>query len=305
MEIVRRIRNKYFYLRALFLGKYYPKILANELYIESTHIQKGIDWNNPRNINEKINWLKFYSDTSEWTRLADKYKVREYIREKGLNDILVTLYGVWNSARDIDFESLPNSFVLKLNNGCGTVWIVRDKNREDLELLRKKVRKACKEKFGYLRAEPHYSKIPLKIIAEELLEEDSDISRSLIDYKIWCFNGQVFGTYNCYDRKGFEIFTEWHDLTWKHRPEWSVVTSHCKDGRGRVPRPSNYERMLEIASLLSEGFPQVRVDLYNIKGKIYFGEMTFTSSGGYMDYLSDVANNEMGALTKISNESVS
>lgn len=250
-------------------------------------------------MNEKINWLKFNTDTSMWTKLADKYMVREFVKERVGEQYLVPLLGVWNSAKDIDFSILPDSFVLKPNNGAGTVLVIKDKSEIDEVEIRNTVSKWLKTKFGLLQAEPHYLRIKPLIIAESVLKEENHISSSLIDYKIWCFDGTVFGTWCCFNREMFHADTEWHDLDWKFRPEWSVFSSYYKNGKGVVPRPQNYEEMLEIASKLSIGFPQVRVDLYNIGGKIYFGEMTFTSAGGHMNFYSDELLKIMGSKTKI------
>lgn len=283
----------------IFIGRFFPKKLANTLYIERTGKHDGINWNHPMDLNEKINWLKFNTDTSIWTALADKYAVRKYISEKGYEDILVQLYGVWQSPDEIDFTALPNKFVLKTNNGAGTVWVIRDKKSTDLNKLKEQLQRALKIRFGVESAEPHYLKIEPRIIAEELLEENNSFSTSLVDYKVWCFRGKVFATWCCYNRNGFEADTEWHDLNWDFRPEWSVFTDHYKNGHGRVSCPSSYNRMLEIASNLSERFPQVRIDFYNVNGKVYFGEMTFTCAGGYMNFYSQEVLNIMGRMTII------
>lgn len=137
-----------------------------------------------------------------------------------------------------------------------------------------------------------------------MLVNTNPISSSLIDYKIWCFDGKVFGTWCCFNRSGFHADTEWHDLDWKFRPEWSKFTESYRNGNGRVPKPENYEQMLTIASKLSEGFPQVRIDLYNINGHIYFGEMTFTIAGGYVDFYSDEVLREMGEKTVLNIERI-
>lgn len=194
---------------------------------------------------------------------------------------------------------MPESFVLKTNHGSGTVWIVKKKSKEDLEKIRKEISSSLKQTFGIIYGEPHYSKIPPKVLAEELLVEHNAISSSLIDYKMWCFDGEFFGCWACYDRHGYTTKTEWHDEGWEFHPEWSIYNDHYQDGKGRLPRPKNYDDMISIAKKLSEGFPQVRVDLYNIDGKIYFGEMTFTSAGGYMNFYSQMALDKMGEMTKI------
>ena len=262
---------------------------------------KQFPWDNPRTLNEKIQWLQVYSDTSLWSKYSDKYEVRKFIQEKGYNDILVKCYGIWESVEDIDFDNLPDKFVIKCTHDTGSTYIV-DKNSTNIKELKSIIGKHLKTPFGYLSCEPHYLKIKPRIIAEELLEniEDGDfVSSSLVDYKIWCFDGKAFGTWACYNRHRFVAETEWHDLDWNYRPEWSVFTDHYKDGHGRVPKPKNYDAMISFAEDLSKGFPQVRVDLYNIDGQIYFGELTFTSAGGHMNFYSDKVLLEMGKLTKI------
>lgn len=300
MNILRRIVNKKNYLWDTFLGNYYPKVLADKLYKRRLKTARGINWRNPTDLNEKINWLKFYSDTSEWSKLADKYAVRDFVASKlgGVKN-LVELNGAWDKAEDINFATLPESFVLKTNNGSGTVWIVKKKSEENLEKIRREISASLKQTFGVIYGEPHYSKIKAKVIAEELLVERNSFSSSLIDYKMWCFDGEFFGCWACYDRHGFIAKTEWHDKAWDFHPEWSIFNEHYQDGGGVLPKPKNYEEMIELAQKLSKGFPQVRVDLYNLDGKIYFGEMTFTSAGGYMDFYSQMALDKMGEMAKI------
>lgn len=274
------------------------RALANELY--NSILEKDINWSTPTDINEKINWMKFYSDTSEWSLLADKYRVRDFIVKRVGSDYLIPLLGVYDNVEDIDFSKLPDSFVLKTNNGAGSVLVITDKHNLDEVQVKKKLMRWLKTDFGRSHAEPHYCKIKPCIIAEDLLVEESKISSSLIDYKIWCFDGKPFGTWCCFNRKGFHADTEWHDLDWNFRPEWSIFTPSYKNGGGILPKPDNYVEMLNVASKLSKGFPEVRVDLYNINGKIYFGEMTFTCAGGHINFYSKAILDELGALTDLS-----
>ena len=144
------------------------------------------NFEHPTDLNEKINWMKFYGDTSKWADLADKYKVREYIESKGLADTLVKLYGRWDNANDIDWDKLPKQFVLKVNNGCGDVLICKDKSKLDISSVVKKYNQLVSMKYGAVTGEPHYAKIKPCIIAEELLDvsKQSIPSTSLIDYKV-------------------------------------------------------------------------------------------------------------------------
>ena len=251
----------------------------------------SINWDAPRDLNEKINWLKFHVDPYEWARLADKYEVREYIRERGLEDILIPIYGKWNSREEVldAWDSLPDEFVLKSNNGCGNLMIVSEKSggkeAVNKEELRKTLNKWLDEKeFGLLQAELHYQLIENCIFAEKLLKDESveTFSCSMVDYKIWCLDGKPYGCLVVYDRHiGGHYILDWYDLEWNQHSEM-MTDQNIK--RVPIPKPKNWERMLEYAAILSNGHPQVRVDFYNINGKIYFGELTFTSACGYMCY---------------------
>lgn len=302
MILFRKFKSMVKLMHYSYLSRHNPQELADRLYIDTTGNKNGINWESPVDLNEKINWLKFNSDTTKWSELADKYAVRKFIEEKGYKQYLVPLLGVWKNANEIDFSKLPDSFVLKTNNGAGTVMVVEDKALISQRKVRTQLNKWLRMSFGLKQAEPHYLRIEPLIIAESLLRDESGISSSLIDYKIWCFDGKAFGTWVCYNRHRFEADTEWHDMEWNYRPEWSVFTEHYKNGNGKIPKPQNYEKMISFAEDLSRGFPQVRVDLYNIDGNIYFSEMTFTSAGGYMYFYSKDVLLEMGKLTKISIE---
>lgn len=254
------------------------------------------DYKHPKDLNEKINWLKFYGDTSRWADLADKYKVRQYIESLGLKDILVKLYGHWNKASDMNWDSLPNQFVLKVNNGCGDVLICTDKNKLSKSEVIEKYDKLVSMKYGDVTGEPHYAKITPCVIAEDLLDinKQSIKTSSLIDYKIWCLNGKPYCVWCAWNRSKQGTDSGIYDLEWHYRPEWSVFSNHYRQGKERLPKPKNFERMLDIASKLSAEFPILRVDLYEVDGKIYFGELTFTSLGGFMDYLTPAVLLDMG-----------
>ena len=299
MILFRKFKSMVKLMHYSYLSRHNPQELADRLYIDATGNKNGINWESPIDLNEKINWLKFNSDTTKWSELADKYVVRKFIEEKGYKQYLVPLLGVCENANDIDFSKLPDSFVLKTNNGAGTVMVVEDKALISQRRVKTQLNNWLRMSFGLKQAEPHYLRIKPLIIAESLLRDESGISSSLIDYKIWCFNGKAFGTWVCYNRHRFEADTEWHDIEWTYRPERLVYTNHYRDGGGGVPKPKNYEKMISFAEDLSKGFPQVRVDLYNKEGHIYFGEMTFTALGGYNNTYSKETLLEMGKLTKI------
>lgn len=285
------IRTTYYRLLPVkkVISKQYKRKLGREM-----------NWGHPVDLNEKINWLKLNSDTTKWTELSDKYLVREYVKEKGFEDILVPLYGKWDKAEDIEFHCLPDSFVMKTNHGSGDVVIVKNKSSINEKSIKKSFKKALWQRFGYVEGEPHYLGINPCIIAEKYLEQNHDNwTSSIVDYKIWCFDGKPECIRVYYNRTKTSVNVETRDLNWGYHPETQIFTNHFKDGHGIVPKPKCLNRMLQIASILSEGFPQVRVDLYVINDHPYFGELTFTSNGGYMNNLTQDYLTRLGSLVNI------
>lgn len=275
------------------LGIHHPVTLIKIRYF--ARFRKRVNLKEPTDLNEKILYLKLFSDTSLWTKYADKYKVRDYVKQCGLEEYLVKLYGVWYSSKDFKLNELPQSFILKANNGDGksSNLIVKDKNEFNEAQLRKTINSWLKQKnIGALGAEPQYKDMTPCVIAEELLPIDNE-AKSILDYKIWCFNGKPYYIWVCSDRdkNGTNVMT--YDLDWNPHPEFSIFDNRYRKGE-IIPKPKNLDKMLEIAKILSKPFPQVRLDLYNINGNIYFGETTFTSLGDMMDFYTPEFLLEMG-----------
>lgn len=242
---------------------HHPKFMINR---EWEKHGKVFDWNNPKDLNEKIIWLEYCTDTTEWTRLADKYKVREFIKERGLENILIKLYGKWDNADNIDFDCLPQKFVLKCNHDCGSYHLIDKEKGFDKKEIISNLNNHLKYKFGTHNGELHYARINPCVIAEEYIESNNTLSSSLIDYKIWCFNGKPFCIFVIHNRTHRSMCTNVYDLEWNVHPEWSVFSEHYQNGGGIIPRPESLDKMLKAAAILSKGFPQVRIDFYDIGG---------------------------------------
>ena len=251
-------------------------------------LRRWPNFEHPKDINEKINWMKFYGDTSQWPLLADKYRVRGYIEERIGAEYLIPLIGKWDTVEEIDWDSLPQQFVMKANNGSGDVVVCKDKRLLDKERTMKHFHSILQNTYGVSAGEPHYSFITPCIIAEQLLDSSKQPngSSSLIDYKIWCFNGKVHWLWACANRDEHTTEVMTYDTEWNAYPEYSIFENDYRHGE-ILPKPKNLERMIEVAEKLAKPFPCVRVDLYNIDGKIYFGELTFTSYGGLQDFYTD------------------
>lgn len=263
------------------------------------------NFKHPNDLNEKILYMKLFTDTSQWTQMADKYKVRKYVESCGLSDILIPLYGAWERVEDIPFDKLPQTFILKANNGDGkgtNIKVDKSKmNDADWHSLFNKLHGwLTKKHIGALSGEPQYRNIKPMIIAEELLPcNEGDIS--LIDYKLWCFGGKPHSFLICTERQddGFHISMDCYDLNWNRHTENIRATSHVRIASKALPRPDCLDKIIDTARILSKPFPEVRVDLYAVAGKVYFGELTFTSLGGMMNYYTPEYLEEMGKMVII------
>ncbi len=285
-----------------YLGNHHPELLLKIRYWYV--FRKKLDLKKPQDLNEKILWAKLYADTTKWTELADKRLVRYYVEQIGLKDTLVDLYDIWYSADDINLDKLPDTFIIKANNGDGkgTNKIIRkaDLVGEKLSELKATVAEWLSRKnIGALHAEPQYKEMKPCVVVEEVLPLDG--GNSLTDYKLWCFNGKCYYIWVCSDRSkdGSSAHVMTYDLEWNAHPEFSVFNSDYLQG-DVMPKPKNLDRMVEVAEKLSKGFPELRVDLYNVNGKIYFGELTFTSQGGFMDFYTPEFLKELGSKFEIS-----
>ncbi len=236
----------------------------------------SFDIDHPRTFNEKIQWLKLYDSTPIKTRLADKYLVREWVKEKIGEQYLIPLLGVYDRFEDIDFEKLPNQFVIKCNHGCGYNIVVKDKRQLSLTEAKQRVENWMHEEYAFRSFEFHYRDIEPKILIEQYMDDNTG---DLRDYKYTCFNGVPEFIWIDSDRHT-EHKRNLYDLSWRQLP-YKVNTKY--DTFPSPAKPDCLEEMTKLAGILSQGFPYVRVDFYIINEKVYFGEMTFTSGSGRED----------------------
>ena len=284
------LREKIDWHYSHFRKHYFPFLWCKKLYRE--RIGRPLNFSDPRDINEKILWLSFFTDTTLWTKLADKYIVREYIKEKIGEHYLIPLLGKWDKAEEINFDSLPDKFVIKPNNGSYDTIIVRDKKKANFDEIRQRLELSLKSRFGFEYAEPHYLRIKPCIIAEQLLEANED--GGLKEYKIHCLNGRPHSTFLASNRDIVAKKVDWmqYDLMWNRRPEW--ISPNFRN-ESKCVKPAKLELMLNIASKLSANIPYVRVDLYFNNDKIYFSEMTFTPNFGMIPYYTQDFLEELGS----------
>lgn len=256
-----------------------------EYYFE---VGKKLSLKKPMTFNEKLQWLKLNNKKTEYTDFVDKYKAKEYVRSVlGEKNIIPTL-GVWDDFSEIDFSMLPEQFVLKTTHDSGGVVIVKDKSKMNVNAAKNTLEKSLRRNYFYEHREFPYKNVRPRIIAEKYMVDESGVE--LKDYKVFCFNGVPRIIQVDYDRfvnhKRNLYDTEWKRLpfTLKYPTDWEVD----------FPKPKNFDEMLRVSTKLSQGMPFVRVDLYNVDGDVYFGELTFFHGSGFEKFTPEEWNLKLG-----------
>lgn len=248
---------------------------VSEIY--NSMFDKPLDLKHPKTINEKMQYLKLntYYDNPLVTKCADKYLVKEYLREIGMEEIVVPLYGVYDSPGEIEWDKLPEQFVVKCNHGCGYNMIVPDKTKLNIPEVKKTLCQWMGEEYWKFFAEPQYRFIEKKILIEKFLGDD------IMTYKFYCFHGEPKVVYvsSEYDR-----YVDYFDMQWNRMDMYLSGHEHFP---AEIKKPESLDRMRQLAQKLSAEFPFVCIDLYDIDGKIYLSEYTFIPTGGYMHLLPD------------------
>lgn len=238
-----------------------------------------MDWNKPVTYNEKLNWEKVHVRSALRTKVVDKYRVREYIKDKLGEEYLNELYGVYDDASEIDFDKLPQQFVLKLNNGSSRNIVVKDKNTLDIAKTRAQLNRWKKINHAYTCLEMQYKDVPPKIICEKFIP---GMAESLYDYQFYCFHGKPKYIWCIKASHKENCQASFYDTDWKKQE----FTFGYPGDPELAPRPKQLEKMLKISEILSADFEHVRVDLYELPdGCILFGELTLTSWGGFHKFV--------------------
>lgn len=252
-----------------------PKL--NSVIRYKNTFKKKLDLENPKTFNEKGMWLKLYkyNGSPVIKQCADKFKVREYVRDKGCSEILNDVISVVDDVEQINWDKLPKQFVIKWNFGCGYNLICNDKTNLDIDKAIKQLKKWKRKKYYLYYSEMQYKKVNKKIIIEKYLKSSSGVQPE--DYKFFCFNGKAEYVMICSGRETGNVKFLFFDREWK----FIKINKQGMnlDDDFTIEKPSGMDKMFEYADRLSKGFPFVRVDFYNIEGKIIFGELTFTPAG--------------------------
>lgn len=233
----------------------------------------------PETFNEKLQWLKLYDRRPEYTTMVDKYEVKKYVADRIGAEYLIPTLGVWDSFDEIDFDSLPQQFVLKCTHDSGGLVICKDKSVFDVKAAKNKINQSLKRNFFFFGREWPYKDVKPRIIAEKYMEDAG--SEVLNDYKLMCFNGKVKCSFVCSERFSEDgLKVTFFDRDWNVMPfERHYPRSQCP-----IAKPSSYDDMVRLAEQLSKDIPFVRVDFYEVSGKIYFGELTFYPGSGFEEF---------------------
>lgn len=263
--------------------------LDDEKYVKFIYkwcFKKNIDLDHPRTFSEKLQWIKLYDHNELYTRIVDKYAVKEYIASLIGEEYIIPTIGVWNSFDEIDFNVLPDAFVLKCTHDSGGLVICKDKSKLDIKKARKKIVKSLKRNFYLLGREWPYKDVKPQIIAEPYI---SDSNGELNDYKFFCFNGQPKMLFIASDR-GIDTRFDFFDMDFNHLP---FEQGHPNSAKS-LKKPDGFDQMKELSMKLSKGFPEVRVDFYNVDGKIYFGELTLFHFSGFVPFEPEEWDRKLG-----------
>lgn len=288
MNYKKIIRNQDLRFKILHFLRFIPdKVMVSIQY--RIKLGRYPNLKSPQRYTEKLQWYKLYYRTELMTQCSDKYLVRKYVESKGLGNILNKLYAVYDSVDEINIDLLPDKFVMKTTNGSGTNYICTDKAKLNLDVIKKEFSKWLKRDIYSSGREWSYKNIKPRIIVEELLEDGSNTFSGINDYKFFCFNGKpkyvVLDVDRYVDHK-----RNIYDIDWSYM---DVFYEYPKLG-DVIKKPEGFEEMVRVANILCEDFPCVRVDLYCVNHRVYFGELTFYPSTGYIQFEPDEFDYELG-----------
>lgn len=263
-----------------------PEWVKNdELFLKARYslsFGRGLRLDNPQTYSEKLQWLKLYNHRPEYTTMVDKYAVKEYVANIIGEEHVIPTYGVWEKPEDIEWDKLPSQFVLKTTHDSGGIVICRNNNQIDKHAAEKKLNDALKHDFYSVNREWPYKNVPRRIIAEQYIESNTE-THDLPDYKFFCFDGVVKALFVATERQNpnEEVKFDFFDPDFNSLP----IRQGHEHAKKLPQKPKSFEEMKMIASKLSKGIPHVRIDLYEVDGKVFLGEMTFFHFSGFTPFV--------------------
>ena len=266
-----------------------------------TFFNTELNLKNPQSFNEKLQWLKIYDRNPQYTQMVDKYEAKKYVSNIIGEEYIIPTLGIYNSFEEIDFNKLPNQFVIKCTHDSGGLVIIKDKKNMDIKEVEKKINKWLERNDYYGSREWPYKNVKPRIIIESYL--DDGINTQLNDYKSMCFNGKAKCSFVCTERddKELGLAVTFFDLDWNKMP----FERHYRSSNKKIDKPKNYQKMVELSEKLSKNIPFVRVDWYEIKGKLYFGELTFYPGAGFEEFTPEEWDYKLGEMLKLPDKKIS
>lgn len=258
---------------------------------------KEINLQNPKTFAEKIQWLKLHDRQEHYVDLVDKIAVKAYVKKMIGEEYIIPTLGIWETADSIQFDALPSKFVLKCNHDSGSVVICRDKETFDFTTAKKKLRKSLKKDAYYWGREWPYKFVDRKIFAETLIEYPDCPNMDLLDYKVYCFNGEPIYCQVISERTTAEKI-DFYDMNWNHQP-FIGLTPGVKNSERTIAKPQSFNKMIEISRVLSHDIPFSRIDFYVIDDKLFFGEITLYPNAGFGEFTPSEWNKKLGDLIKL------
>ncbi len=262
-----------------FILSRYCHWMNDELYLRLLYflrVGKILHLNPPRTFNEKLQWLKLYDRHSEYTKMVDKAAAKEYVAGIIGKEYIIPTLGVWDEFEDIDFDALPNQFVLKCTHDSGGLIVCNNKEKLDIEKAKKKINKSLRKNYFHGTREYPYKNVKPHVLVEKYMEDENE---ELQDYKLMCFNGKVKCSFVCSERFSSDgLKVTFFDRNWIKMPFYRKYPN----SKVTIFKPHSYDKMVELAEKIAQKIanPFIRIDFYNIKGQIYFGEITFYPGSG-------------------------
>lgn len=285
-------RIRFYYLSRLGLLNW----MSDEEYIKKEYYSytgKKLDLNCPKTFNEKLQWLKLHDRKDIYTIMVDKAEAKKYVANIIGKDYIIPTIGVYDRFDDIDFDELPNQFVIKCTHDSGGIAICKRKAELNIEATRKKINRFLKRKFYYVHREWPYKNVKPRIIIEQYMENKS--KSELTDYKVMCFGGKAKLLFTCTDRFGDGLKVTFFDLKWNKMP----FTRHYPSSNLKIDKPKGLKEMITLSERLAEGIPFVRIDWYEINGKLFFGECTFFPGAGLEEFSPEIWDARLGDLINL------
>lgn len=292
------IHPKYF---LLWLDKKRIITLSDQMYLKIMYkkqMKEKLDLNNPKEFNQKLQWLKLNDRKDIYTTMVDKYEVKKYVSDIIGQEYIIPTLGIYDKFEDINFEELPEQFIIKCTHDSGSTIICKNKKEFNIKDAKKKINKALKREFYYAGREWPYKNVKPRILIEKYMENGN--GTPINDYKFYCFDGKAQYVMVCTERNtGIPKFY-YFDKNWNLQRNMSYDGLKINENdENRIIKPKNLEEMFNIVEKLSKNIKFVRTDLYNIDGDIFFGELTFYPSSGWDNTRTDECNNILNSCLKI------